>query len=551
MTSAALGIGYSLWLRVRWAIGATLTLYLVLALVPQFFPAMAPYCCGASIAILFMVMVPLLNTFSYGPADLGVKSSGFPPHMRTLPISTRAMVGWPMLLAAVIFALLWMLPACFIFLPAGIQIPVFWPAAMFAAICLWVQAVGWSPFPSPFARVPILLIAIVPLTVPLAFGITFLEGTTQSTLLFVCGLIWSAAAYAFGVRGLSRARTGCEGDWFRPIAERWAARGRRQYAIGNRRRPFRSPFAAQLWHECRRNAIVLPIMIGFVGLPMLVALCLPVLNPRATPDAFVFGSTVLPPHMIMLLIWIALPSFFALTQGASMAKCDVWGIIPMPAFFATRPMTTTQFLLIKLCSTAFSVISVWVITFSLFALWAALEASTLNTHKSIVRAALVEATPRTIAISISFLVGLVVVTWRNMVSGMWPTLTGRKRFSIAIGFAFMAAYSAVGGALSWTYQHQAYHALFWRVLPWIVGGLIGLKLFVAVWLSLRLQKRGLIRPSTLRLLAVGWLVLAGSLMAGVSLVITPTWALAAIVVMSLPFPSLAAMPLALDWNRHR
>src|SRR5207302_4733586 len=105
---------------------------------------------------------------------------------------------------------------------------------------------------------------------------------------------------------------------------------------------------------------------------------------------------------------------------------------------------TSQFVVIKLGSSVISVMAAWAVTFGLFGVWAALEASPLNAHKSIVRTALAEATPRTIAMFLSALVGIIALSWRNMVSGMWPTLMGRKQLSFAIGFAFMAAYSLVG-----------------------------------------------------------------------------------------------------------
>jgi hypothetical protein len=550
MKSVAMGIAYSIWLRMRWVIVGTLISFFVLSLTPLFYPEAAPYCCAISIVILFIAMLPLLNAFSFGPADLGVKSSGFPLHMRTLPVSTRALVGWPMLFAAATFALLWMLLASLIFMPAGFPIPVVWPAALIAALCLWVQAVGWSPFPSPYARVPMLLVAISPVTVPLAFGITFFEETAISASLLACGLISSLVAYAFGVHGLSRARAGSEGDWFRPIAERWAARTRQRHAAGHCRRPFTSPFAAQLWHECRRNAPFLPVLTGFVGLPMLVVLCLPILGERPN-ETLLFGSITISPQLMMLAMWAGLPVGFAITQGAGMAKLDIWGKIPMSAFFATRPLETSHFILVKLCSTAISVIGTWLVTIGLFAVWTILETSSLNSHPSIVRAALAEATPRTVAIFFAVLLGLIALTWRNTVSGMWPTLTGRRRLSVVIGFAFLSVYSVVGVIGAWIYVHPLYYQPFWAILPWLLGLLIAFKLGVATILSFAIVKRGLLSPPMMKLLAAGWVLLAGCLIAGVSLIVTPTWALAAIVVMSLPFPSLAAMPLALDWNRHR
>lgn len=550
MASPAFGICYSLWLRLRWILIAVLALIAILALTAQLFPVTAPACCATSMGIVVLSMIPLLNAFSFGPADLGVKSSGFPTHMRALPVSTRALVGWPMLFAAATYVTLWTLPACLLFLPAGLQLPVIWPAIMLVAMCVWVQAIGWSPFPSPFARVPVLVIALVPLTLPMALGLTFFNGNVLSAVMTLSGLGWAIVAYVFGVVGLSRARAGNEGDWLRPITGRWAAWSRRRYAAGNRRRPFRSAFTAQLWHECRRNAIVLPMMTGFVGLPILVVLCLPILNPNSR-DTFLFGSTVLSPQMMALAIWIVGPFLLATTQGGGAAKCDVWGKIPMPAFFATRPLTTAQFLLIKLCGTAICVLAVWAVTLGLFAVWAALESSSLNAHKSIIRAALAEATPRTTAIFCLVLFAMVAVTWRNMVSGMWPTLTGRKGLSIAIGFAYMGAFSVLGIVGTLVYKHPEYHELFFALLPWIVGGVIVLKLSLSMYLNLAIQKRGLVSPKIMLRLAFGWLLLAGCLMGLLSFYFSPSWKLAAIVAMTIPYASFAAMLLALDWNRHR
>jgi len=296
---------------------------------------------------------------------------------------------------------------------------------------------------------------------------------------------------------------------------------------------------------------MLPIFTGFVGLPMLVMLFLPILDPHAN-SGLLFGSTLVSPQLTALSFWIVGPFFLALTQGGGMAKFDVWGKIPMPAFFATRPLTTSQFLLIKFCSTAISVMVTWAITLGLFVVWAALEASSLNSRPSIIRAAFAEATPKSIAVFLFALLVLVALSWRNLISGMWPTLLGRKSLSVSIGFAFMTAFSLLGIAGVWIYQHPDYHALFFALLPWILGALIALKLVVAVLICLALQKRGLITPKVIGWLAMGWLALAGCLFGGFTLIFSPTWTLAAIVALEVvPFPSYAGAALALDWNRHR
>jgi hypothetical protein len=551
MNSPALGIGYGFWLKLRGIVFGMLMSTLALAATIHVFPETAPYCCVASMLILFLPLVLLLNTFSMGPADLGVKTSGFPQHMKVLPVSTHALVGWPMLFAAVTLAALWIIPACLIFMPAGFHIPVFWPATMLVTLCLWVQAIGWCPMPSPFVRVPLLILAFAPLMLPLAFGMTFSKGTMLAHVISIGCLTWSVAAYLVGVKGLSHARSGSgEGDWLRPIADWWMDRVQGRFVSTATRRPFRSAFSAQLWHECRRNAIVLPVMTAFVSLPMLPLLMLPILS-SDRQQSFAVGATNVPVPMFILLLWGGLPMFFALTQGGGMAKLDIWGKTAMPAFFATRPLTTSQLVLIKFIATAVSVIAAWTITLGLFAAWAVVEASPLNSHPSIIRAIWAEATPRTAAIVVFVLIGILAVTWRNIVSGMWPTLLGRKYLANGIGFAFMGILALIGMAGTWVYKHPAFHAFFWHGLPWLLGAEVVFKLIVAVCLGVALQQRGLMSPTAVGLFAAGWLVLAGTIVGVLSLFVTPTWMMAAIVVLMVPFPSLAVAPLALDWNRHR
>ena len=92
-----------------------------------------------------------------------------------------------------------------------------------------------------------------------------------------------------------RARGGSDGDWFRALLEGRAASIRRKHACGTAGQPaFRSAATAQLWHECRRNAMVLPLMVSFATLPMLPMACHAVLNDDNNPGIMI-GSVVVPP----------------------------------------------------------------------------------------------------------------------------------------------------------------------------------------------------------------------------------------------------------------
>jgi hypothetical protein len=278
------------------------------------------------------------------------------------------------------------------------------------------------------------------------------------------------------------------------------------------------------------------------------------LLPILTPDrqqSFLFGSTNVPVPALCLLIWGGIPMLFALTNGGGMAKLDIWGKTAMPSFFATRPLTTTQFVLIKFFAAAMGVVAAWMITFSLFTVWAILEASSLNAHKSVVRAIFADMTPRGALAAALVVFGTLAMTWRNVVSGMWPTFLGRKHLANAIGFAFLGLFALVGVFGVWMYKHPEWHEIAWRILPWFVATELALKVIIAVWLSILLERGGFVSRQTICSLAAVWVLLIACIVGLLSLYIKPTWTIAAVVALMVPFASLAAAPLALEYNRHR
>jgi hypothetical protein len=191
------------------------------------------------------------------------------------------------------------------------------------------------------------------------------------------------------------------------------------------------------------------------------------------------------------------------------------------------------------------------ITFSLFTVWAILESSSLNQHKSLIQAAFADITPRGALAAALVVFGIVAMTWRNVVSGMWPTFLGRKHLANAIGFAFLGVFSLLGFVALWVYQHAAWREIAWQIVPWFVATELALKIIVAVWLSILLVRRGFVPRETIGSLAAGWVLLIASIVGLFSLYVTPTWMLAAVIALMVPFASLLAAPLALDWNRHR
>jgi hypothetical protein len=315
-------------------------------------------------------------------------------------------------------------------------------------------------------------------------------------------------------------------------------------------RSFRSASGSQLWHECRRNAVFLPAMIGFMGVPLLAMNCLGILNGN-TSQTLLFGSVSVTPAQMSLVIWLAVPLMCAVTFGTSMGKFDIFGKDVMPSFFAIRPMTTTRFVALKMVATAITVAAAWAVVFGLLTVWAIVEASSLNAHESLVRSTIQNLTPRKLAVAFAAVVGLLAITWRGIVNGMWPSLAGRKWVSSSVALASLGGLTVAVVVGSWIYRHPEIQSRFEPGLPWVLGGLLALKFAVAAWALSTAYAFGLFSRRAVVSLLFAWLVTAGGIVACIGLLAPISWKMAACVALFLPLARIAVAPVALYTNRHR
>jgi hypothetical protein len=530
-------------------VAATLLYIIGLAAAAQMIPnAGEPVLLAA--LILFTSVTRLLQVFTLGPADLGVKASGYPAHMLVLPMTARSLTGWPMLFAATTFVSLWVLVAYAVWMPAGFSPAIVWPAALIAAATTWMQAISWAPFPTPFARVPALVVTLLPLVLLGLWGGRYFESHTVAVSVIGAGVLWTAAAYRFAVHGLSRARCGVESRWSILPESIRRTLARRRVTSRDARRPFGTATAAQLWHECRRNVVFLPAMMAFIGIPMLALNCLSVLNPKAD-RTMLFGGFAITPAAMSVLIWLCVPLLLTTTAGQGLGKFDLWGKDTLPSFFAIRPMTTTRFVMIKLLAAAVSVLACWAIVWLLLILWALLEVSPLNANESLVRSVLANLTPRGIALAIAAMLGLVAVAWRAIVIGMWPSLAGRKAVSTVIAIASWVALTTAVVVGSWIYRHPEVHPRLMAALPWLLAGLVTMKLCGVVGSVTALRRLRVVAPRTLTTVLLSWGILAAAALAGISHYVPLTWQIAGGVLLFLPLVRVSVAPLALHVNRHR
>ena len=88
-----------------------------------------------------------LAVFSFGlTGDLAARQSMYPARMFTLPVTTAALAGWPMLYGTAAMAILWLATALLARWPWGIEVPLVWPALLAAVFLAWTQVLMWMPY---------------------------------------------------------------------------------------------------------------------------------------------------------------------------------------------------------------------------------------------------------------------------------------------------------------------------------------------------------------------------------------------------------------------
>ena len=167
MRSAAAAIAWEFHHRHRWGLIAVAGYLLVVASIKVLF--LAP---GQSVNLdnaqtfALVVVVPLAATFMYFLAvftfglagDLAARQSMYPARMFTLPVTSAALAGWPVLYGSAAVSILWLATRLFAVWPSGVDVPWIWPALLAASLLAWTQALTWMPYPLRGLRVIVIVL---------------------------------------------------------------------------------------------------------------------------------------------------------------------------------------------------------------------------------------------------------------------------------------------------------------------------------------------------------------------------------------------------------
>jgi hypothetical protein len=554
MRSVGWAFAWEAWGRYRLVLtGALVYLIAVLVLIP-----IAPEVFAASLGLeghqplRFLLSIPLCILLVFvacafaqaDQADIVASASGYPRRHFTLPLSTRALVAWPAFLGGLTVALLWLLLAGLIWRPAGLHAPLLWPALLSAAFLTWLQALVWSPFPLPFLRILVLVFVVNPVFLAIGFGGHFFQVPEGILVVVSGGLI--GAGHAVAVAGVARAR---RGDGNTGSATHGAAFLVTQVHQGPADLPpFQSPARALCWLAWRRGGYTLPLMVGLICLPHLGLLVF------AGPDKSV---------LVFFIVTFFFPVLMAIGAGGSLASAvyTTYSNHQLPPFIVAKPVPTATLVGSLLRVAVPSVL----FTYLLVVLGVVVVLPFSHAGPQLIQGfgKVVETHGSKAWVLLALtVIGLPLVTWKELISAFWFVLIGRRWVSYLVLSAIVVGYIGLALFASWANRTPASHAALVAAVPWLLAAALTLKVLGGAIVARELHCRDLLAGRTIVRVALIWVAAAG-LIVGLAFWLTPVdnlgtgapiapWGTAAAaILLLLPLVRLGLAPLALDCNRHR
>jgi hypothetical protein len=494
------------------------------------------------VTFALLIPVPLAGTFFYLLAvftfgiagDLAARESMYPSRMFTLPVSSAALAGWPMLYGCASMALLWFAMRIAGTFPPDFEAPTYWPALFAASLLAWTQALTWMTYPLRGMRIVVAIVLLVSIDI-VVFTALETKASETTMLLLLAPLV--PLAYFASVSAVSRARRGEVPQWH--MLEQLAPSLMRSAS----RRDFASATRAQLWFEWRQYGRSLPVLVAIV-LPVGLSLLFLFRETPVIVVEIVVGSLLLPPF---LAIFVA-----ANTGKSSSNVSESYGIT---AFVATRPVTDRSLVVAKWQAALLSTLAAWLLVAIAVPLaltaseaWGPVVEITSRVDHALGR-------PRAIALGTLVLALLIAATWKQLVQGLYIAMSGRDWLVKGVAFTSLVLVTAGFLLLGWILDSRHRIVVAWSAIPWLMVTLVALKLVLAMRVMQRGTGRGLFTRRQLVLGAITWdacvLALYGVLALILPEILFRRYWLLLVAMLVVPFVRLVAAPLAVARNRHR
>jgi len=528
MRSPAAAVAWEFRQRHRWGLLAVIGYLFVLAMIKLVIVERGQRIDLDELRFAFVAIVPLTATFMYFLAvfsfglsgDIAARQSIYPARMFSLPVTSAALAGWPMLYGSAAMAMLWFGTRLLALWPSDVDVPVLWPALLGASLLAWTQALTWMPYPLRGLRV---IITVLWLATIDAVVMVALKSKAPETVMLAILAPHVPLAYLVARSAVARARRGDVPDWrlgqiSRPI----------------RRDQFRSPARAQLWFEWQQYGRSLPWLVAIL-LPFELALL------------FAFRQT---PELIWeTLVFVLLtPPFMAIFVAATVS----YGVTP---FIATRPLTNASLIAAKLKATMWSTLVAWMLVLVAIPLALRFSGTALVVMERVHQLVEVFGAPRAIALLLLGLAALMASTWKQLVQSLYIGMSGREWVVKASVFVALSFLAVVLPLTVWISRSRYAMAVLWNNFALIAAVLVCFKLSAAVWIAMRLHDRHLLSDRTLVIGAACWaaivFALYGLLVWTFPALLFRHYLLALVAILAVPLARLSAAPLALEWNRHR
>jgi len=550
MRSVGVAIAWEFCQRYRWGLLALIGYLLVMMTTDLLIlepgqavgwdgsPNIPPRFAAAVAVPVTLLTYYFLAVFSFGLAgDVAARESQYPARLFTLPVTTAALAGWPMLYGTATLAGLWLATTRFVVWPSGVDLPLIWPALFVAASLAWTQVLMWMAYGLPGLRVVVAVfwLATLAAIVFTAIDRRVSESVMAATLAPQLPLAYLAARFA-----VARARRGDVPDW-RGIFVRL---GRLADVLPRRRADFRSAARAQAWFEWQRHGRSLPVWVGIL-LPFELALLFVAGNDTPSLVAYTLAGVLLTPPFMAAFV-------AASVRTANGSAGDAYRMAP---FTATRPLTSAALIAAKLRMAMWSTLAAWLLV--LVAIPAALTLS--GTWPVVVERAHALrdgiGAPRVAVVGLLGLSGLIAWTWKQLVQTLYVGLSGRTWLIRTITVVTMTVLIFIEPIVQWIRESDDARVALWNALPWILAVLAFSKTSIAAWIATRLHRSRVLSDRALVTGAAGWLVavlaLYGLFAWLFSTPLIPRYVLVLVAVMAVPLARVSAAPLALAWNRHR
>ena len=529
MRSPAAAIAWQFGRRHRWGFAAMAAYVVALAVIRTVIAVT-----GLRIAFdntetfAFVVVVPMTATFLYFLAifsfgldgDFSGRQSIYPARYFTMPVSSNALVGWPMVYGSIAIALLWLATSLLGIWPADVYVPVIWPLLLGPSLLAWTQALAWMPYPAAGFRPIVMVLWLATIDAIVMIALYYRPPT-----LLMLAILAPHVPLAFLVARYAVRQARCGGGQASgapaPSPAKSAAVG------GGAPRCFRSAHAAQFWFEWRQHGRALPALVAML-LPFEMAML------------FVFADV---PDIVVEIVVLTLttPPLMAMFTAPAMSR--------LTPFHSVRPLADRSLVGAKLRTAVASTFAAWSLVLITLPIGLRVSGAMPVIVEHAQTTVEIFGSARAAVIAILLFAFLVTATWKQLVQSLYIGMSRREWASKASVFGTLTLVAVAGPLLHWIFSNHAVLVALWYAFPWIAFALVAVKISAASWIVVRLDKRLSI------LVAVGWNVAVFAVYAALAWIfpemIVRSYVLAPVAILSVPVTRVSAAVVALERSRHR